>query len=267
MLSELWIHVFFFPLRHLNNSRRRLQSECTVSNKVDLCIRMWLILLETNLLERVTFFFFFYTFYIPNAKLTAFWFVVSPFSTVMSLMTVVQLWGMNAERLIIKVKALLLILSLLFAHQSHEETPRFLSSIIKSSHAPEVSAYSSWCLPLWTLQFLPGFFPVFFWVFPLCTVRYWVFFFSTRCIHCSLNEVTFTWFTSLGILCKQLGLQGKKSQFDLLLQGICAPLLSFWVIYMRPALTKTSFTVPMICTLLPQNDCIWTSLYFMVGKD
>lgn len=31
---------------------------------------------------------------------------------------------------------------------------------------------------------------------------------------------------------------------------------------------KWLFTVPMICTLQPQNDCIWSLyLYFMVGKD
>lgn len=36
------------------------------------------------------------------------------------------------------------------------------------------------------------------------------------------------------------------------------PFMCFWVIYMRPALTKMTFTVPMTCTLLPQNDCICT---------
>lgn len=35
------------------------------------------------------------------------------------------------------------------------------------------------------------------------------------------------------------------------------PSWAFELFIMRPALTKTRITVPMICTLLPQNDCIW----------
>lgn len=44
----------------------------------------------------------------------------------------------------------------------------------------------------------------------------------------------------------------------MLLQGARVPSGAFELFIMRPALTKTRLTVPMICTLLPQNDCIWT---------
>lgn len=53
--------------------------------------------------------------------------------------------------------------------------------------------------------------------------------------------------------------------FDLLLRGPFGPFTRFWVIYMRPALTKLSFTVPMICTLLSQNDCIWNLICLLYG--
>lgn len=50
----------------------------------------------------------------------------------------------------------------------------------------------------------------------------------------------------------------KESSFICFFRGTAVPSQAIRVIYMRPALTKMSFTVPMICTLLPQNDCIWT---------
>lgn len=54
------------------------------------------------------------------------------------------------------------------------------------------------------------------------------------------------------------GKENTQSHLWLATLGDFCPFMSFWVIYMRPALTKMTFTVPMICTLLPQNDCIWT---------
>lgn len=100
------------------------------------------------------------------------------------------------------------------AHQSCRETLSFLlrsRNLLPLPHPWSISAYSDPPAPFLLdagLQTPPGYCPrqvsqrwpvrtsSLLWVFPPCTVRYWVF--TTQCIQSCLNEVI-----SLGILCRQ----------------------------------------------------------------
>lgn len=159
--------------------------------------------------------------------------------------------------------------SSLFAHQ----TPSFLFRIINSSpnptSPPEVSAYSSRCLPISMLccRHTPGFLLI---RVGLCwpvrnSSSLFGFFFhvqnSIGCFH-SVHSLQPQWglFNIIHFFRNTLQTNwasGEKKQSSLI-YGTSAPSWPSWVIYTRPALTKMSFTVPMKCTLLSQNDCIWT---------
>lgn len=75
----------------------------------------------------------------------------------------------------------------------------------------------------------------------------------TQCIYCSLNEVTLN--TLQETHCKQSFSMMRNKDASCSLRTSC-PLVSFCVIYETSINLKT-FTVPMICTLLP-HDCIRT---------
>lgn len=169
----------------------------------------------------------------------------------------------------------------LFAHQSCRETPQFSCSEItdrsRNIHppSPEVSAYSplllpflilgcrhllifclrwvSWCWPVRTCSLL--------WVFPPCTVQYWVF---LHPVHSQLPQWGHFFRNSL-----QVNSFGDRKIMHghpwFATSGEFCPFTTFWVIYTRPALTKMTFTVPMICTLQPPKWLYLVSLFVLYG--
>lgn len=96
------------------------------------------------------------------------------------------------------------------------------------------------------------------WVFPPCTVHYWVFFHPVHSLQPQWGHFNIIHFFRNTSQTNWASGEDTQSHLWFATLGNFCPFMSFWIIYTRPALTKMSFTVPMICTLLSQNDCIWT---------